>query len=225
MASWRITFGGHMATVNYSAICREISDNPASRVDLFERTQKIDEEKVLKTKTAYITTSVTQQAESFFTRSNEQEYVSVNLSDLSTHHLLVEHCINNKFSFFLNTSCLKAHIFTICKTLKMNDYKIKAIFISDDVPGVAKFFLNSCFPFADEVHFYDREGDNLRLGYKWKRHSEQNGSGEMHHFATFTKIVNKFNESLKMDGRPETWTSIFQKFPHSIEFMDGAGRP
>lgn len=214
-----------MATVSYFAFCKDISDNPLSRVGLFEKTQKIDQEKVLRSKIAFVTASVSKQAETFFTRANEKEYVSIDLCELSSHHLLVEHCINNTFNFFFNTSCLMAHTFTLYKALKRNGYTIKAVYISDDAPGVAKSFIDNCFPFADEVHFYDGEAELLKLGYKWTRDIGQNGSGEMHHVATLAKIVKRFDASLKRDERPETWSALFQKFPHSIEFMDGAGRP
>ena len=215
-----------VATVNYTAYCDEIGDNAKARIDYFEKTKDITD-RVTHAKVAIVSAVVNDKMDDLFkTLTEEKEYVSVKLNELSSHHLLIKHCMNNQLPFTFSSSCLMAHTFTLFKTLKVNGYIIKAVYISSDQAGLAKSFVENCAPFADEILFYEQNEEGfLKLGYKWIRYNERLGSGEMHHVETYKMIKKKFDAALNRDGCGVTWASIFQIQPHSIEFIGGAGRP
>lgn len=215
-----------MAAINYTTLCSNIGDQPGARVDYFAKVNQITE-KVVKSKVAIVSAITSEKCGVIFKRISEgKEVVHISLNSLLSHHLIIEHCLNNHLPFTFNTSCLMEHTSTLFKTLKENGYVIKAVYLSTEESGIAKNFIDNCFPFVDEVSFYyENEEEMPKLGYRWIRHNETRGSGQMHHVSTFNKIIETFDASLKRDGSERSWVSIFQAYPHSIDFITGAGLP
>lgn len=215
-----------LAAINYAALCLNISDQPEARVDYFEKVNQISE-KVVKSKVAIVSAIASEKCEKIFkTITAGKEVVHVSLNSLLSHHLIIEHCLNEQLPFTFNTSCLMEHTSSLFKALKENGYLIKAVYLSSEESGIAKGFVDNCFPFVDEIAFYHENEEELpKLGYKWIRHNETRGSGQMHHVSTYNKIKETFDASLKRDGSARSWESIFQAYPHSIEFITGAGLP
>ncbi len=217
---------GYVAAVNYTTLCLNIGDQPGARVDYFAKVNQISE-KIVKSKVAIVSAIASEKCGAIFKRISEgKEFVHISLNSLLSHHLIIEHCLNDQLPFTFNTSSLMEHTSTLFKALKENGYFIKAVYLSTEESGIAKSFIDNCFPFVDEVSFYhENEEETPKLGYRWIRHNETRGSGQMHHVSTYNKIKETFDASLKRDGSVRSWESIFQAYPHSIEFITGAGLP